>query len=170
MSVLRRWKSFSSKKYSSTGELKASEQDAPRARIRGRGLVRERSISMETVPLRFALESNELYLRQKKKQELTPPRTPQTPQPPPRRNQPNRAQLKKRKSQSFDETRFAACIEEIQLRGAQGRPGHRSRYNTVDVMKVSFSLIRGRKTRTSRFPCTENLKGKKFRVANNMCT
>ena len=147
MSLVRRVKSFSIKKSTSTEELKSnvSFRSGPR---RKKNLSKEKSVSMEYIPIHIELEKSELFNKQKWKREeeeqkknreqvLLSPRSAQT-----------QLKLKKRKSVSFDEARFSKFIAEfdesdIRLRRFENserwdRRG--SRYNTVAVVKVSLGI------------------------------
>lgn len=124
--MLRRVKSFSVKKYKSSDELKPPAPTSPQLRPRRKQLQKEKSISLECVPIRLDLEKNELFRKQKEKakqQEI---------------EEKSHKKLTRRKSVSCDEQRFVKFREKspVALRRTQFTR-NRSRYNTVDVLNVS---------------------------------
>ncbi|RZC40983.1 hypothetical protein BDFB_005882 [Asbolus verrucosus] len=157
MSFIRRVKSFSVKKSKSTDELKAIGEDKRypyhhRARKRN-NLSKEKSLSMEFVPLRIDLEKNDLFIKQKSKLEKYESAN-RTRESRPVTELPRRKILEKRESRSLDEINFFQCVSEncsknlwpsmIQLRSMPSRDrgsSNRSRFNTVDVTRVSILEI-----------------------------
>lgn len=152
MSLLRRVKSFAVKKTKSSEALGPLEEEEEERRIKARKKVlnRQKSMSLEFPPplLRLELENSDLFRRQKTKLEKTesasgPPEIPQ-----------NKLQLKstrkapklsKRESISLDEQQFSRCTSEfsqkysVQYRNCSRDQSarNRSRYNTVDITRVS---------------------------------
>ncbi|XP_064214417.1 uncharacterized protein LOC103313394 isoform X2 [Tribolium castaneum] len=128
--MLRRVKSFTIKKYKSSDELKPITPPSPRVRPKRRQLQKEKSFSLESVPIHLDLEKNDLFLRQREKAKRHEIAQQQLPN------------LARRKSISCDDDKFRRLNQSpVTTRRVKFSARERSRYNTVDVLNDLFTEI-----------------------------
>ncbi|XP_064214416.1 uncharacterized protein LOC103313394 isoform X1 [Tribolium castaneum] len=128
--MLRRVKSFTIKKYKSSDELKPITPPSPRVRPKRRQLQKEKSFSLESVPIHLDLEKNDLFLRQREKAKRHEIAQQQLPN------------LARRKSISCDDDKFRRLNQSpVTTRRVKFSARERSRYNTVDVLNSAFHSL-----------------------------